>query len=224
MNLARMIDHTLLKPDAVRVEIEQLCAEALHYGFAGVCVNPSYVQTAAKLLRGSSVKVCAVIGFPLGATSTAAKVFETTQTLQDGAQEVDMVINVGMLKSGDCSFVRNDIAAVVEAARIRNAATKVILETCLLTDEEIIIVCSLAKDAGADFVKTSTGFSKGGATVHDIVLMRKTVGAAIGVKASGGIRTREQALAMIAAGATRIGTSSSILIAAGDQPAVPTNS
>jgi deoxyribose-phosphate aldolase len=224
MNLARMIDHTLLKPDAVRVEIEQLCAEALHYGFAGVCVNPSYVQTAAKLLRGSSVKVCAVIGFPLGATSTAAKVFETTQTLQDGAQEVDMVINVGMLKSGDCSFVRNDIAAVVEAARIRNAATKVILETCLLTDEEIIIVCSLAKDAGADFVKTSTGFSKGGATVHDIALMRKTVGAAIGVKASGGIRTREQALAMIAAGATRIGTSSSILIAAGDQPAVPTNS
>jgi deoxyribose-phosphate aldolase len=129
-----------------------------------------------------------------------------------------------MLKSGDCSFVRNDIAAVVEAARIRNAATKVILETCLLTDEEIIIVCSLAKDAGADFVKTSTGFSKGGATVHDIALMRKTVGAAIGVKASGGIRTREQALAMIAAGATRIGTSSSILIAAGDQPAVPTNS
>ena len=224
MNLARMIDHTLLKPDAVRVEIEQLCAEALHYGFAGVCVNPSYVQTAAKLLRGSSVNVCTVIGFPLGATSTAAKVFETTQTLQDGAQEVDMVINVGMLKSGDCSFVRNDIAAVVEAARIRNAATKVILETCLLTDEEIIIVCSLAKDAGADFVKTSTGFSKGGATVHDIALMRKTVGAAIGVKASGGIRTREQALAMIAAGATRIGTSSSILIAAGDQPAVPTNS
>ena len=224
MNLARMIDHTLLKPDAVRVEIEQLCAEALHYGFAGVCVNPSYVQTAAKLLRGSSVNVCTVIGFPLGATSTAAKVFETTQTLQDGAQEVDMVINVGMLKSGDCSFVRNDIAAVVEAARIRNAATKVILETCLLTDEEIIIVCSLAKDAGADFVKTSTGFSKGGATVHDIALMRKTVGAAIGVKASGGIRTREQALAMIAAGATRIGTSSSILIAAGDQPAVPANS
>ena len=224
MNLARMIDHTLLKPDAVRVEIEQLCAEALHYGFAGVCVNPSYVQTAAKLLRGSSVKVCAVIGFPLGATSTAAKVFETIQALQDGAQEVDMVINVGMLKSGDCSFVRNDIAAVVEAARIRNAATKVILETCLLTDEEIIIVCSLAKDAGADFVKTSTGFSKGGATVHDIALMRKTVGAAIGVKASGGIRTREQALAMIAAGATRIGTSSSILIAAGDQPAVPANS
>jgi deoxyribose-phosphate aldolase len=224
MNLARMIDHTLLKPDAVRVEIEQLCAEALHYGFAGVCVNPSYVQTAAKLLRGSSVNVCTVIGFPLGATSTAAKVFETIQALQDGAQEVDMVINVGMLKSGDCSFVRNDIAAVVEAARIRNAATKVILETCLLTDEEIIIVCSLAKDAGADFVKTSTGFSKGGATVHDIALMRKTVGAAIGVKASGGIRTREQALAMIAAGATRIGTSSSILIAAGDQPAVPTNS
>ena len=224
MNLARMIDHTLLKPDAVRVEIEQLCAEALHYGFAGVCVNPSYVQTAAKLLRGSSVNVCTVIGFPLGATSTAAKVFETTQTLQDGAQEVDMVINVGMLKSGDCSFVRNDIAAVVEAARIRNAATKVILETCLLTDEEIIIVCSLAKDAGAEFVKTSTGFSKGGATVHDIALMRKTVGAAIGVKASGGIRTREQALAMIAAGATRIGTSSSILIAAGDQPAVPANS
>ena len=224
MNLARMIDHTLLKPDAVRVEIEQLCAEALHYGFAGVCVNPSYVQTAAKLLRGSSVNVCTVIGFPLGATSTAAKVFETIQALQDGAQEVDMVINVGMLKSGDCSFVRNDIAAVVEAARIRNAATKVILETCLLTDEEIIIVCSLAKDAGADFVKTSTGFSKGGATVHDIALMRKTVGAAIGVKASGGIRTREQALAMIAAGATRIGTSSSILIAAGDQPAVPANS
>jgi deoxyribose-phosphate aldolase len=224
MNLARMIDHTLLKPDAVRVEIEQLCAEALHYGFAGVCVNPSYVQTAAKLLRGSSVNVCTVIGFPLGATSTAAKVFETIQALQDGAQEVDMVINVGMLKSGDCSFVRNDIAAVVEAARIRNAATKVSLETCLLTDEEIIIVCSLAKDAGADFVKTSTGFSKGGATVHDIVLMRKTVGAAIGVKASGGIRTREQALAMIAAGATRIGTSSSILIAAGDQPAVPANS
>ena len=224
MNLARMIDHTLLKPDAVRAEIEQLCSEALDYGFAGVCVNPSYVQTAVKLLRGSSVNVCTVIGFPLGATSTAAKVFETTQALQDGAQELDMVINVGMLKSNDCSFVRNDIAAVVKAAQIRNAATKVILETCLLTDEEIIIVCSLAKDAGADFVKTSTGFSKGGATVHDIALMRKTVGAAMGVKASGGIRTREQALAMIAAGATRIGTSSSILIAAGDRPAVPTNS
>ena len=224
MNLARMIDHTLLKPDAVRAEIEQLCSEALDYGFAGVCVNPSYVQTAVKLLRGSSVNVCTVIGFPLGATSTAAKVFETTQALQDGAQELDMVINVGMLKSNDCSFVRNDIAAVVKAAQIRNAATKVILETCLLTDEEIIIVCSLAKDAGADFVKTSTGFSKGGATVHDIALMRKTVGAAMGVKASGGIRTREQALAMIAAGATRIGTSSSILIAAGDQPAVPANS
>ena len=213
-----MIDHTLLKPDATRFEIEQLCAEALRYGFAAVCVNPSYVQTAARLLSGSPVKVCTVIGFPLGATSTAAKVHEAIQAFNDGAQEADMVMNIGMLKSGEHNFVRNDIAAVVEAGRTRNAAIKVILETCLLTDEEKISACSLAREAGADFVKTSTGFSKGGAAVQDIALMRKTVGAAMGVKASGGIRTQEQALAMIAAGATRIGATASILIVTGDKP------
>ena len=218
MNLARMIDHTLLKPDATRFEIEQLCAEALRYGFASVCVNPSYVQTAARFLSGSPVKICTVIGFPLGATSTAAKVHEAIQAFNDGAREADMVMNIGMLKSGEHNFVRNDIAAVVEAGRTRNAVIKVILETCLLTDEEKISACSLAREAGADFVKTSTGFSKGGAAVQDIALMRKTVGAAMGVKASGGIRTQEQALAMIAAGATRIGATASILIVTGDKP------
>jgi deoxyribose-phosphate aldolase len=218
-----MIDHTLLKPDAIPAEIEKLCAEARQYGFASVCINSSYVRLSAKLLTGSPVKVCTVIGFPLGAASTAAKVHETVQALKDGAREMDMVIHVGMLKSGDREYVRNDIAAVVAAAKTEKALTKVILETCLLTDEEKTVACLLAKEAGADFVKTSTGFSKGGATVQDIALMRKTVGPGMGVKASGGIRTQEQALAMVAAGATRIGASASIVIVTGSKPDVPSN-
>jgi deoxyribose-phosphate aldolase len=211
-DLARMIDHTLLKPEGTKEQIIELCTEAKQYLFASVCVNPSYVPLCAKLLRDTPVKVCTVIGFPLGATSTAAKGFEAEQALRDGAREVDMVINVGMLKSGDFEYVENDIFAVVSAARRYGALTKVILETALLTDEEKIKGCLLAKRAGADFVKTSTGFSKGGATVGDIALMRKVVGNAMGVKASGGVRTREEALAMVASGADRIGASASVKI------------
>jgi deoxyribose-phosphate aldolase len=221
MNLAKMIDHTLLKPEATRTEVETLCSEAKQYGFASVCINPSFVPIASAVLKGTDVKVCTVIGFPLGATSTAAKVCEATQALQDGATEIDMVLNVGMLKSGDRDYVRNDIASVVAAVRSRNALLKVILETCLLSDEEKILACSLAQKAGADFVKTSTGFSKGGATREDVALLRKTVGPSMGVKASGGIRTQEQALSMIEAGATRIGASASIFIVTGGKPAAP---
>lgn len=210
--LAGMIDHTLLKPEATRQQVIQLCEEAKKYRFASVCINPSFVSICAKLLRDTPVKVCTVIGFPLGATSTAAKAFEAEQALRDGAREVDMVINIGMLKSGEYDYVENDIFAVVNTARRYGALTKVILETALLTDEEKIKGCLLAKRAGADFVKTSTGFSKGGATVGDIALMRKVVGSAMGVKASGGVRTREEALAMVASGADRIGASASVKI------------
>ncbi len=210
--LAGMIDHTLLKPEATKQQIVELCGEAKKYRFASVCINPSYVSLCAKILRDTPVKVCTVIGFPLGATSTAAKAFEAEQALRDGAREVDMVINVGMLKSGEYDYVENDIFAVVNTARRYGALTKVILETALLTDEEKIKGCLLAKRAGADFVKTSTGFSKGGATVGDIALMRKVVGSAMGVKASGGVRTREEALAMVASGADRIGASASVKI------------
>jgi deoxyribose-phosphate aldolase len=217
--LASIIDHTLLKPDATYSEIETLCNEARQYQFASVCINPSYVLQCAKFLSGSVVKVCTVIGFPLGATSTAAKVFEAEQAIRDGATEVDMVLNVGYLKSGNTQFVEDDIRAVAAAAHHTHALLKVILETCLLTDEEKKIACTLAKNAGADFVKTSTGFSKGGATVEDIALMRKTVGAAMGVKASGGVRTQEQARAFVAAGASRIGASASIKIVTGEQTA-----
>ncbi|MBU1298207.1 MAG: deoxyribose-phosphate aldolase [Bacteroidetes bacterium] len=214
--LGRMIDHTLLKPDATIKEIDKLCAEAKKYSFASVCINPSYVSRCAKFLKDTPVKVCTVIGFPLGATSTAAKAFETEQTIRDGATEVDMVINVGMLKSGEYDFVENDIFAVVSAAKRYRVLVKVILETALLTDEEKIKACILAKRAGADFVKTSTGFAKGGATAGDIALMRKVVGSAMGVKASGGVRTREEALQMVASGADRIGASASVKIVSGE--------
>lgn len=216
VDLARLIDHTLLKPEATKSEIEKLCAEAKKYNFASVCINPCYVALCSKLLRDTSVKVCTVIGFPLGATTTATKTFEAEQALRDGAQEIDMVINVGMLKSGEYDYVENDIFAVVTTGKRYGALTKVILETALLTDEEKIKGCLLAKRAGADFVKTSTGFSKGGATVGDIALMRKVVGSAMGVKASGGVRTREEALAMVASGADRIGASASVKIVGGN--------
>lgn len=222
--LARMIDHTLLKPEATKDQIIQLCSEAKKYNFASVCINPSYVSLCAKLLRDTSVKVCTVIGFPLGATSTATKAFEAEHALRDGAKEIDMVINIGMLKSGDYDYVENDIFAVVSTARRYEALVKVILETTLLTDEEKIKGCLLAKRAGADFVKTSTGFSKGGATVGDIALMRKVVGTAMGVKASGGVRTREEALAMVASGADRIGASASVKIVSGDEETLKTES
>jgi len=215
-DLAKIIDHTLLKPDATKEEITKLCNEAKKYSFASVCINPCYVSLCVKLLRDTSVKVCTVIGFPLGANATATKAFEAEHALRDGAKEIDMVMNVGMLKSGEYEYVENDIFAVVTTARRYGALTKVILETALLTDEEKVKACLLAKRAGADFVKTSTGFSKGGATVGDIALMRKVVGSAMGVKASGGVRTREEALAMVASGADRIGASASVKIVSGD--------
>ncbi len=211
-DLAGMIDHTLLKPDATINDIEKLCDEARKYGFASVCINPCYVSLCAKLLRATDVKVCTVIGFPLGATLTAVKAFETEHAIREGAQEVDMVINVGMVKSKQYEYVENDIFAVVSTAKRYRVLTKVILETGLLTDEEKVKACILAKRAGADFVKTSTGFGKGGATVGDVALMRKVVGSAMGVKASGGVRTREDALAMVAHGADRIGASASVKI------------
>lgn len=215
-DLARMIDHTLLKPEATLSEIDKLCAEAKKFSFASVCVNPSYVPRCAKHLRDTPVKVCTVLGFPLGATTTATKAFEADQAQRDGARELDMVVNVGMLKSGEYDYVENDIFSVVTAARRYGALVKVIIETGLLTDEEKIKACILAKRAGADFVKTSTGFAKGGATAGDIALMRKVVGSAMGVKASGGVRTREEALAMVASGADRIGASASVKIVAGE--------
>ena len=215
-DLARMIDHTLLKPEATPGEVQKLCEEAKKFTFASVCINAGYVPLCARLLRGSPVRVCTVIGFPLGATSTATKAFETEQAIRDGAQEVDMVINVGMLKAGELQYVERDIAAVVNAARRQKVLTKVIIETALLTDEEKVKVCLLAKKVGADFVKTSTGFAKGGATAGDIALMRRVVGSAMGVKASGGVRSREDALAMVASGADRIGASASVRIVGGE--------
>ncbi|EOR27261.1 deoxyribose-phosphate aldolase [Clostridium sartagoforme AAU1] len=215
-DLARMIDHTILKAEATEVEVEKLCTEALEYNFASVCVNPSMVEKAAEILKGSEVKVCTVIGFPLGATTTEVKAFETEDTIKKGATEVDMVINVGKLKEGNLEYVKKDIEAVVNAAKGK-ALAKVIIETCLLTDEEKITACKLSKEAGADFVKTSTGFSTGGATARDIKLMRETVGPDLGVKASGGVRTNADALAMIENGATRIGASASIAICEGTE-------
>lgn len=211
--LARMIDHTLLKPTATAAEITKLCEEARQYRFASVCVNPGWVALAAKLLQSSPVKVCTVVGFPLGATSTYAKVAETRDCIANGAGEIDMVINVGALKSKDFELVKNDIARVVEAANGRT--TKVILECSLLNDEEKIKACELSKAAGADFVKTSTGFASGGATAADIALMRRVVGPTMGVKASGGIRDTAGAQEMVAAGATRIGASASVGIVKG---------
>ena len=214
--LAAIIDHTLLKPEATAAEVERLCKEARQYGFCSVCVNTSWVSRCRDLLRGSKVKVCCVVGFPLGAIDYRSKAYETREAIANGADEIDMVINIGALKSGDLDLVEKDIRAVVQAAR--NKVTKVILETGLLTDEEKVTACQLCKKAGATFVKTSTGFSKGSiATEADIALMRKTVGPRMGVKASGGVRSKVDAKKMIAAGATRIGTSSGIAIVTGGE-------
>lgn len=211
-NLARMIDHTLLKADATKDEVMKLLEEAKKYQFASVCINPTWVKTAAEFLKETpEVKVCTVIGFPLGATTSEVKAFETQNAIDNGATEVDMVINIGALKDGQYDLVEKDIKAVVEAAKGK-ALTKVIIETCLLTEEEKVKACELAVKAGADFVKTSTGFSTGGATVEDVALMRKTVGPEIGVKASGGVRSLEDAEAVVKAGANRIGASSGVKI------------
>ena len=211
-NVARLIDHTLLKPDASQDQIAQLCYEARANHFASVCVNPTYVRLCAQLLKGSDVKVCTVVGFPLGATPATVKAYESQQAIRDGATEIDMVINIGAVKSHDYRAVHEDIAAVTRAAHAGNALVKVIIETALLTDEEKVIACQLAKAAGADFVKTSTGFGPGGATVADVALMRRVVGAEMGVKASGGVRDYADAQAMIQAGATRIGASAGVRI------------
>ena len=209
---ASLIDHTLLKPEATESDIRRLCEEAARYGFASVCVNPFWVKSAACLLRGTGVPVCTVIGFPLGATLPDVKAYETRRAIFDGAREVDMVINIGALKSGDDCTVEYDIRAVVEAAHEHNVLCKVIIETALLSDEEKVRACLAAKRAGADYVKTSTGFSKGGATVADVALMRQVVGEEMGVKASGGVRDLSQARQMIEAGATRIGASVGVKI------------
>ena len=214
MKLNKYIDHTLLKADASQEQIETLIEEAKKYDFASVCVNPTWVSFAAQALKATDVKVCTVIGFPLGANTPELKAFETSDAIQNGADEVDMVINIGALKSRNFDLVERDIRAVVEAAK--GTLVKVIIETCLLTDDEKVKACQIAQKAGADFVKTSTGFSTGGATVEDVALMRKTVGPDMGVKASGGARSYEDALAFIKAGATRIGASSGVAIMEGD--------
>lgn len=210
--IARLIDHTLLKPEATRAQIVQLCREARQYGFASVCVNPCWVELAAKELAGSPVKVCTVVGFPLGATTARMKAAEAEDAARAGAQEIDMVINVGALRSGDFDAVKADIRGVVEASHRHGAIVKTILETALLDDNQKAIACTLAKLAGADFVKTSTGFASAGATVHDVALMRLTVGDKMGVKAAGGVRTLEDLRRMVEAGATRIGASASVKI------------
>ncbi|MGP4040488.1 deoxyribose-phosphate aldolase [Gracilibacillus sp. D59] len=215
MSLASKIDHTALKPDTTKQQIETLCEEASEHGFFSVCVNPTWVSYAAELLKGTDVAVCTVIGFPLGATTSSVKAYEAKYTVEKGATEVDMVINVAALKDGNHELVQSDIEAVVQAAAGK-ALVKVIIETCLLTDEEKETACQLAVNAGADYVKTSTGFSTGGATADDIALMRKTVGPNIGVKASGGVRDLETAEAMIKAGASRIGASASVSIVKGE--------
>src|SRR5271166_4383719 len=211
-SIASIIDHTLLKADATRADILDLCRQARDHKFASVCVNAYWVPLAAAELAASPVKVCTVVGFPLGATSTAAKVAETEAAIADGAQEIDMVQNIGALRGGDPSAVQRDIEAVVKAAHRHGAIVKVILETALLDDDQKIAACLLAKAAGADFVKTSTGFGPSGATVHDVELMRRTVGSEMGVKASGGIRTLDDFNKMVAAGATRVGASASVKI------------
>lgn len=212
--LSGMIDHTLLSAAATPFQIEKLCKEAVEYGFCSVCVNPSYVPLCAELLRDTDVKVCTVIGFPLGATSTAAKKFEAENAADDGAKEVDMVINIGRLKAKDYEYVKKDIESVTAAVKGR-ATVKVIIEACLLSDEEKTAACKIAQKAGADFVKTSTGFSSGGAVVEDVRLMRETVGVDMGVKASGGIHSAKEALELIEAGASRLGASSGIEIVNG---------
>lgn len=210
-SLSKYIDHTLLKPDATKAQVEKLCAEAVEHGFFSVCVNSSWVATCARRLRGTGVKVCAVVGFPLGAMDRRAKAVETRYALENGADEIDMVTNVGALKSGDHKLVEEDIRAVRRACR-QNTALKVIIECALLTDEEKVLACRIAVRAGADFVKTSTGFAESGAKTADVALMRRTVGARTGVKAAGGIRSYEDAVAMIQAGANRIGVSASVAI------------
>jgi deoxyribose-phosphate aldolase len=211
-SIAALIDHTLLKPEATAADIRKVCEEARKYGFASVCVNPYWVPLVAQELAGSPVKVCSVVGFPLGASSTASKVNETQMAVKDGAQEIDMVLNVGELRGGNHRVVEDDIRAVVSAAHATGAIVKVIIETCLLDEPQKITACRLAKNAEADFVKTSTGFSTGGATLEDVALMRRTVGPEMGVKASGGVRTLEDLKKMVAAGATRVGASSSVKI------------
>lgn len=213
--VVKMIDHTLLKADATKEQIKKLCEEAKQFQFATVCVNPANVSYSSELLNGTDVGVCTVIGFPLGASSSKVKAFETKQAIEDGATEVDMVINIGALKSGNTELVKEDIKAVVNAAG--STPVKVIIESCLLTDEEKVITCKLSKEANAAFVKTSTGFSTGGATAEDIALMRKTVGPDMGVKASGGVRSLETAIKMIENGATRLGSSSGVSIAQGEE-------
>jgi deoxyribose-phosphate aldolase len=219
--VASLIDHTLLKPDATRLEIETLCREASQYGFASVCVNPTWVAACARILSGSTVPVCSVVGFPLGATTADTKQYETRRAIFDGAREIDMVINVGALKSGDLQLVERDIRGVTTACRESGVLSKVIIETALLTEDEKVTACTLAKAAAADYVKTSTGFGPGGATPADVALMRRVVGDDMGVKASGGVRTLEGMKAMVAAGATRIGASAGVRIigeSRGQQP------
>jgi len=213
-NLNKYIDHTLLKADSTQEQIIALCEEAKKYNFMSVCINPYWVKKSAEVLKDSDVKVCTVIGFPLGATSTESKAFEAKQAVKDGATEVDMVINIGELKGKNYDAVKNDIKAFVDAVK-GSALTKAIIETSLLTDDEKVKACELAKEAGIDFVKTSTGFSTGGATVADVILMRKTVGPELGVKASGGVRSLEDATKFIEAGATRLGASSGAKIMEG---------
>jgi deoxyribose-phosphate aldolase len=208
--VAAMIDHTLLKPDAAKPEIETLCREAAEHGFASVCVNPTWVATCARVLQGSAVKICSVVGFPFGATTADTKQFETRRAIVDGAAEIDMVSNVGALKSGDLGLVERDIDAVTTSCREAGVISKVIIEAALLTDEEKIAVCAIARAAGADFVKTSTGFGPGGATAADVALIRRVVGDGMGVKAAGGVRDLESLQALVAAGATRIGASAGV--------------
>ena len=220
--VAAMIDHTLLKPDAARQDIETLCREAAEYAFASVCVNPTWVALCSRLLQGSAVRVCSVVGFPLGATTADTKHYETRRVIFDGAGEVDMVINVGALKSGDLRVVERDIEAVAAPCREAGVISKVIIEAALLTDDEKIAACTLAKAAGADFVKTSTGFGPGGATVADVALMRRVVGDEMGVKAAGGVRDLEGLKAMVAAGATRVGASAGVRIVQESRGQAPT--
>jgi len=220
-DLARYIDHTLLKPDATASDIDALCEEAREYGFAAVCVNPFWVKRAAANLRGTDVRVASVVGFPFGATTPEIKALEARRAIRDGAREIDMVMNVGALKSGFHDVVRDDVTKVADACHEAGAALKVIIEAALLSDEEKIVAAHLAKEARADFVKTSTGFGPGGATIQDVLLIRETVGPTLGVKAAGGVRTAEDVRDMIAAGATRIGASAGVAIVSGgsgDEP------
>jgi deoxyribose-phosphate aldolase len=218
-DLARYIDHTLLKPDATAADVDRLCDEAIEHGFAAVCINPTWVRRAADRVRGTDVAVASVIGFPFGAGTSEVKAMEARRAIRDGAREIDMVLNIGALRSGMRDVVREDIAKVSDACHESGALNKVIIETALLTDEEKVVACQLAKEAKADYVKTSTGYASGGATVFDVALMREAVGPRIGVKASGGIRTAEDVQDMIAAGATRIGASAGVKIVTGEKVA-----